>query len=102
MGVLKGRIKTGGRQRGVLNKATADVRALAQQYGDEAIKTLANIMVNGVAEQARIAAARELLDRGYGKSRQSLDVDANVNNAMTIENLRSSLAAKIAALSGPN
>ena len=61
-----------------------------------------NNTVNGVAEQARIAAARELLDRGYGKSRQSLDVDANVNNAMTIENLRSSLAAKIAALSGPN
>ena len=63
------RAKTGGRKAGTLNKVTAEVRTLAQQHGEDAIQTLASIMRDPTrSETARIAAARELLDRGYGKS----------------------------------
>lgn len=59
-----------GRPKGRLNKSTADVKALAQQYGSDAIDTLAALMVGAEQESARIAAAKELLDRGYGKATQ--------------------------------
>lgn len=65
--------RRGGRHKGVPNKVTADVRAAAQKYTAEAIETLASIMRNSEADQARIAAAKELLDRGHGKSTQPID-----------------------------
>ena len=40
---MKG-LKTGGRQIGSLNKTTNEVRKLAQEYGQEAIEVLVNIM----------------------------------------------------------
>ena len=65
----KKRAKTGGRKAGTPNRVTAEVRTLAQQHGADAIGTLAEIMADTTRnENARIAAARELLDRGYGKS----------------------------------
>lgn len=61
-----------GRRAGTPNKATAEVKTLARVYGAEAVTTLAGIMRD--KEQptpARVAAARELLDRGYGKAPQA-------------------------------
>lgn len=75
--------KAGGRKAGVPNKLTADIKALAGQYGPEAIKTLAHIMVNGETEPGRIAAAKELLDRAYGKARQGVDVEGNLKATIT-------------------
>lgn len=63
----------GGRAKGTPNKATADVRALAQQYTARVIEELARIALEGESDQARIAAGRELLDRGHGKSTQPID-----------------------------
>ena len=63
------RAKTGGRAKGTPNKVAHEVRSLAQQHGADAIGTLAEIMADPTRnENARIAAAREMLDRGYGKS----------------------------------
>lgn len=62
-----------GRPKGAVNKITADVRVLAQEYGAKAIASLASIMEN--EEQpaaARVSAAKELLDRAYGKSPQPI------------------------------
>lgn len=63
-----------GRKKGVQNKATADIKALAQQYGAQAIHTLFTLMQQADSAQAQIAAAKELLDRGYGKSVQSNEI----------------------------
>lgn len=68
---MKGR-KTGGRVKGVPNKATREIKALAQRYTDDALKTLVQVMQSSESDAARVAAARELLDRGYGKSAQAL------------------------------
>lgn len=63
--------RRGGRKAGTPNKVTADVRAVAQQYGEKALKTLAKIMENEKQPAAaRVSAAKEILDRGYGKSPQ--------------------------------
>jgi hypothetical protein len=48
---------------------------LAQKYTDDAIRTLSEIMLRGEMETARIAAARELLDRGHGKATQVIAGD---------------------------
>lgn len=71
----KGIPKTGGRVKGVPNKITADIKALAQEYGPAAIRTLAEIMQDTEqAAPARVAAARELVDRGYGKAVQATEI----------------------------
>lgn len=70
----KGTPKTGGRKAGSRNKVTADVKAVAQEYGEEAVSTLAQIMRGSdMPPAARVSAAKELLDRGYGKAPQTID-----------------------------
>jgi hypothetical protein len=59
--------KTGGRKPGVPNKATRELKELAQPYAAKAIETLLWIMEHGQTEAARVAAVREVLDRGYGR-----------------------------------
>src|SRR5690349_12860315 len=65
--------KTGGRQPGSLNKATADVRAAALVYAPSSLQELARLAVEAESEQARVAACKEILDRAYGKSVQTVD-----------------------------
>ena len=71
--------KTGGRQKGTPNKATAEVRALACEYGPDAFKKLAELaglakddagspLPGASSETARISAIGMLLDRGFGKA----------------------------------
>lgn len=74
--------KTGGRKAGVPNKATADIKALAQQYVPAAIREIARLSTEAVSETARIAAGSVLLDRAYGKAPQS--IDANITGAIQI------------------
>lgn len=65
--------KTGGRQRGTPNKATAEVRAIAQRYSAAALGVLASIMRNKKAPPAaRVAAAKEILDRAHGRPAQAI------------------------------
>lgn len=68
-------IKTGGGSRkGVPNKATVDIKAAAQEYGASALTTLSVIMeAKDMPPAARVSAAKELLDRGYGKAKQYIE-----------------------------
>ena len=68
--------KTGGRKKGTPNKSTAQIKQLAQKHGPTAIKALVEILKD-VNSPGRIAAAKELLDRGYGKATQQSDVTVN-------------------------
>ena len=66
-----------GRPKGVPNKATADIKAIAQPYGPAAIALLAEMsgLVPGIRAEpdaVRVAALRELLDRGFGKATQPI------------------------------
>lgn len=46
-----------------------DVRASARQLGDLAVQTLGAIMQGAGSDAAKLGAAREVLDRAYGKAR---------------------------------
>jgi len=75
----KGLPKTGGRKKGTPNKATRDIKAMAQEYGEEAVTTLATIMKDeSHPPAARVAAAKELIDRGYGKATQPIAGDPDM------------------------
>lgn len=77
-------IKTGGRKIGVPNKATADIKFIAQEYTENAISVLVNIMKHGETEASRVAAAKELLDRGHGKSKQSAIIESRTQAVFAV------------------
>jgi hypothetical protein len=54
-------------------KVLAEVQELARQHAPSAIAELARLAVKAKSETARIAANRQLLDRGYGRARQSME-----------------------------
>lgn len=71
--------RRGGRKPGVPNKATAEIKEIARQYGPKAIKELAKLAGldpagkgKAESEQARIGALNAILDRGYGKAAQTV------------------------------
>src|SRR5262249_11396938 len=50
-------------------KVIVHVRDIARQYTEEAIEALVSFMRNALEHpSARVSAAKELLDRGYGKA----------------------------------
>jgi hypothetical protein len=55
-------------------KVLGDVQELARQHAPAVIVELARLALKAKSETARIAAIRELLDRGYGRPRQGLEV----------------------------
>ena len=73
--------RRGGRGKGTPNKVTAEIRSLAQPYGPAIVRRFAELagLVRGVRpsenEATVVAAMKELLDRGYGKPRQAVDLD---------------------------
>ena len=52
-------------------KVVAEIRQLARERGPEAIAALVKVMTKGKSEAARVAAANALLDRGWGRPKQS-------------------------------
>lgn len=69
----------GPRRRGSPNRATKEAGArlseLAQARAEDALAVLAEVMADkGQTGAARIAAATALLDRGYGRPRQSAEL----------------------------
>lgn len=64
--------RRGGRKPGTPNKVGADLRELAQQYTADALEALVSV-VRGQDGAAKVAAAREILDRGHGKASLTLD-----------------------------
>lgn len=63
-----------GRKPGVPNKTTAEIKAVAQLYGEEAIEKLVALM-RGDNPEVALKAANAILDRGYGKPAQMLQGD---------------------------
>src|SRR5215472_4169018 len=59
-------------------KNLGHIESLARSYTDKAIKTLAGIMMEpNCPPMARVAAAKVLLDRGWGKASESHHIDIN-------------------------
>jgi hypothetical protein len=84
------RQKYGGRKKGSKNKAPNGLQQLARVYTAQALDCIFTIMQHGNNEAARVAAAREILDRGYGKPRQTVDIsgDLTITTTHTLELMR--------------
>ena len=74
MGNLGGARPGAGRPRGAISKAKRDLASKAQEHADLALRVLVDIAAAGESESARVTAANAILDRGYGRAFQSVQV----------------------------
>ena len=65
-------------------KVLGDVQELARQHAPTVIVELARLALRAKSETARIAAIRELLDRGYGRPRQAMEVSIAADNPLQL------------------
>lgn len=87
-----------GRPKGAPNKATKEIKALAQEYAPAAMKELARLSKNAKSEQARCTAIGMLLDRGYGKATQVIAGDKENPVHLIVEAAGAALDGKLARL----
>lgn len=64
-------------------KECAEVKALAREYGPEAIQKLVELM-RGEDLRVAKAAADSLLDRGFGKPAQSMELTGDPDNPVHV------------------
>ena len=81
-----GRTPGAGRKKGVPNKLTADIKALAGQHSAKAIAELARLATGAQSEQARVSAIKELLDRAHGKPAQAVELTGKDGGAIKVSN----------------
>jgi hypothetical protein len=83
-------------------KSIASLQLAARAHMHTALKTLITIAKGGKSETSRVAAATALLDRGFGRPIQSLEMtlDANMVNRKLTELSDAELAAFEARLAG--
>lgn len=62
-----------GRPPGAVNETTKIIRACAQKHGPELIEELVRLAKESESDAARVAAANAVLDRGYGRPKQSVE-----------------------------
>lgn len=75
-----GKREGAGRKPGSRNKVTADIKELAQSYGQDGLEVLVQIMRDkGAPHAARVAAVKEIFDRGYGKAKQEMEHTGGLN-----------------------
>ncbi len=66
--------KTGGRQRGTPNRATAGLKAAFQKHGDDLVKALL-ALTKDKDPRVRLSAIQAALDRGWGRPAQAVAVN---------------------------
>ena len=67
-------------------KAPLEIRSLARKHTHKALNTLVSIMVEPKAPAAaRIMAANSLIDRGWGKAAQLVDVQGDVKHLLEVK-----------------
>ena len=91
-------------------KEVAEVRELAREHTEDAINALTEIMKNKDAPPAaRVSAANALLDRGFGRAPQSIDLNQTgpdlaemLRERIERAKARTAKAAKVAKVTAAN
>lgn len=73
----------------------AELRELAREHCGAALDALVKVCTSGESETARVAAASALLDRGYGKPSQHVDVQVTHYDGMDEDQLRDAIEAQM-------
>ncbi len=92
MAAQKGCQKTGGRQKGTPNKATADIKATLRMHGDEFVEALIEL-TKSEDERVRLGALQTAFDRGFGKAVQHIETELSVYDSLGLEEQQALLAA---------
>jgi hypothetical protein len=90
--------RTGGRQKGILNITTREVRELASEYGPAAMEELARLANEAVNETARISAIALILKRAYFDS-SSVPIHIDLPDTSTAAGVIGAMAAIVSAVS---
>jgi hypothetical protein len=92
--------RRGGRQKGTPNKATAEVRDLALEYGPAAIRELARLSEHAQSEAARVQACNAIIERAYGKSAPGRPIVLELPDTSTADGVSRAVAAVIQSAAG--
>lgn len=68
------------------------VEVLAREHTEEAVRTLVELMRNGVPDAVRGAAANALLNRGWGQARQIVEPAGRPVERMSLAEVEAELA----------
>ncbi len=80
-----GKRENAGRKAGLVNQLTRDIREMALPHAEQAIDTIVGLMGDAEVDYSvRMSAAKEILDRAYGKAKQSVDANVNVSFAALV------------------
>jgi 3-methyladenine DNA glycosylase/8-oxoguanine DNA glycosylase len=90
--------KTGGRQKGTPNKATAEVRDLALAHGPDAVEELARLSKEAQSETARISACSAILERAYGKAVPGRMIQLSLPDTSDLAGVSKAVAAVVQAM----
>jgi hypothetical protein len=90
--------KFGGRKKGTPNKTTSEIRALAQEYGPEAIRRLVSLMRQSDDRKVQFAAVREILNRGYGPPQEVVESPGDDFSKMPREEIDEKLNALLTGI----
>ena len=96
-GFQKGHEKQGGRQKGTPNKSTAEVKAYCQEFGEDIISMLLNLAHYSIDPRVRIMAGKEILDRGYGRPPQGVELSGPEGGPIETVDLSDKELARLAA-----
>ena len=69
-----GKREGAGRPAGSVNKSTAEVKSYCQEFGEDIITMLVNLAHYSIDPRVRIMAGKEILDRGYGRPPQGVEL----------------------------
>ena len=69
----KGSPKTGGRKKGTPNIMTRELKEICRQEAPTLVKELIRLATSAEGEAVRVAAIKEVFDRGFGKATQPIE-----------------------------
>lgn len=78
MAQVGGKRPGAGRKPGAVSKAKRELAEMAKDHAELALKTLVDVAGNtGASESARVSAAIAILDRGFGKPFQAMQISGD-------------------------
>src|SRR5262249_15078208 len=69
----KGSPKTGGRKKGTPNIITRELKEICRQEAPSLVKELTRLATSAESEAVRVAAIKEMFDRGFGRATQPIE-----------------------------
>jgi hypothetical protein len=82
----------------VPNKLTRPLKELAALHSEDCIAVLVQLRDHADAEQVRLAAATALLDRGHGRPRQEIELNADKSITVIVNRERGTVVEMQAAI----